>query len=92
MTTNHRHSAALHLNRTGRSSPGGSREVVQLLIEAGADVVACDNKGVTALQRASTFGTFDIVRLLIGRGADAPATAITDLNTTQDYPKSGCGG
>jgi ankyrin repeat protein len=58
---------------------GGSAEVVNTLIAAGADVNARDARGLTALMTAvaTDHGDPAIVRALVARGADLAAT---DLN------------
>ena len=57
------------------SSPisGEKVEIVQLLVEQGADVTAKDRSFSTPLHLASSFGTPEVVRLLIERGADITA-------------------
>lgn len=47
-------------------------EVVQLLVEAGADVNACDNYG-SVLLRAARNGHAKVVEYLVARGADVNA-------------------
>ena len=48
----------------------GSCDVVNILIEAGADVNMCDKVGITALMIAASHGDEDCVRTLIAAGAD----------------------
>ena len=48
----------------------GHREIVQALIDAGADVNHQNNDGHTALIRASYWGYLEIVQTLIDAGAD----------------------
>ena len=55
------------------SISGEKVEIVQLLVEQGADVTAIDKSYSTPLHLASSFGTPEIVRLLIERGADITA-------------------
>jgi ankyrin repeat protein len=43
---------------------------VQMLLDAGADVLACDVHGNTALHYASAGDSLDLVRLLVEHGAD----------------------
>jgi ankyrin repeat protein len=50
-------------------------DVIQHLINNGADVNIRDNFGYTALIWASFYGHIDIVRLLIDAGADVNASA-----------------
>lgn len=45
-------------------------EMVQLLIDHGADVRACDKDGMTPLENALESGLLDIAELLIKHGAD----------------------
>ncbi len=47
-----------------------SAELVQLLLDAGADLSAPTNRGNTALHIAAYKGHLEIVRLLLSRGAD----------------------
>ena len=61
---------ALFLQRIeGGDGPGGTREVVDRLIRAGADVLAADRGGITALHRAARAGDGRIVDMLVRRGA-----------------------
>jgi ankyrin repeat protein len=48
----------------------GHKEVVEFLIQKGADIEAKDNDGMTALMKASFMGRKEIVELLIQNGAD----------------------
>jgi ankyrin repeat protein len=52
---------------------GGKTEVVQLLLDGGADIQAENNRGYTALHYASERGIVDVVQLLLDRGADMQA-------------------
>jgi ankyrin repeat protein len=54
---------------------GDHSEVVQVLLDMGADVNARDWDGYTPLMKASTTAHGDIVRLLLAKGADVNATA-----------------
>jgi ankyrin repeat protein len=47
-----------------------SREVIQLLLDAGADIDSATNAGNTALHSAAARGYPNVVRLLVSRGAD----------------------
>jgi len=51
----------------------GNKEIVELLIAAGADVNARDDGGDTPLLNAAAFGQKEIVELLIGKGAEVNA-------------------
>ncbi|GAA5896239.1 ankyrin repeat domain-containing protein [Sporobolomyces salmoneus] len=51
----------------------GNFEIVTLLVGAGADVTAQNQKGVTALHYAASKGHVNIGRLLISKGADINA-------------------
>lgn len=52
---------------------GGQAEIVQLLIDRGANVNACAAGGDTVLMQAAVFGRTEIARLLIDHGADINA-------------------
>ena len=50
---------------------GGHREVVQLLLDHGADVnIRDEESGATPLYYAASLGRVEVVKLLIERGAD----------------------
>ncbi|GAA5899461.1 hypothetical protein JCM6882_009123 [Rhodosporidiobolus microsporus] len=53
-----------------QAATSGNLEIVSLLLGAGADVHAVNNKGVTALHYAASKGHVSIGRLLISKGAD----------------------
>ena len=53
----------------------GATEIVQLLMDEGADVNARDYQGDTALTDAAKFGHKEIVMALIGKGADVNAVS-----------------
>jgi len=63
------------------ASAAGSSGVVELLLRAGADVNAIDERGWSAILRASYFGHVGIVRALIEAGA-APDFRETNLGAT----------
>ncbi|GAA6027238.1 hypothetical protein JCM8097_002513 [Rhodosporidiobolus ruineniae] len=56
-----------------QAATSGNLEIVTLLLGAGADVHALNNKGVTALHYAASKGHVSIGRLLISKGADVNA-------------------
>ncbi len=56
----------------------GNQDIVQLLLEHGADVNGRDRSGATPLMGAADFGHEDIARLLLKQGADINAQS-TDL-------------
>ncbi|GAA5828034.1 hypothetical protein JCM3770_002113, partial [Rhodotorula araucariae] len=51
----------------------GNLEIVKLLIGAGADVTAANEKGATALHYAASKGHVSVGRMLISKGADINA-------------------
>jgi ankyrin repeat protein len=51
----------------------GSVKMAQALLEAGADVAACDAKGCSPLHRATVQGNPDMARLLLEAGAEVNA-------------------
>ncbi|GMH51258.1 hypothetical protein TrRE_jg10640, partial [Triparma retinervis] len=62
----------------------GVLNIVARLTDAGADVTATNNAGVTPLQKATIFGQFAVVRKLIDLGGDvncADSTGMTPLHT-----------
>ena len=62
---------------------GGHLEIVQCLLEAGANKEAKDENGFTALHLASSTGEGEIVKYLLDVGA-APESRNTDGQTAQD--------
>ena len=52
------------------SAPRAAREVVALLLDAGAPIDAVDDRGRTALMMAAELGRGEVVDLLLARGAD----------------------
>ena len=54
----------------------GSAEIVELLLDAGADLEAKNKRGWTAVMSAVDGGRKSIVRLLLSRGASANAAAV----------------
>jgi ankyrin repeat protein len=59
--------------RTNRRPPFVSFAVVELLVDAGADVNAINRAGETPLHFAASCDTPDFTALLLARGADASA-------------------
>lgn len=49
----------------------GRKDVVEHLLECGADVHARDDGGLIPLHNACSFGHAEVVHLLLSRGADA---------------------
>jgi ankyrin repeat protein len=60
------------------SAGGDSLDIVQLLIDAGADLDHLTAVGVTALNKAASRGSVDIVRTVLDAGAD-PTAAGSDV-------------
>ena len=56
------------------ASQNGHKEIVELLIEKGAEVDLIDQKGRTALTYASLRESQEIVQLLLDNGASADRT------------------
>ena len=52
----------------------GTRDIVSMLIDKGADACACSNDSVTPLHMCSRSGNKDVIRMLIEAGADLNAT------------------
>jgi len=48
----------------------GHKDIVQILLENGANIDHQDNYGQTALMYAANFGLKDVVQLLLDRGAN----------------------
>ena len=65
--TDHGQTALMFAAHNGQSG------VVQVLLDAGADINASDNDGWTALIYAARYGRSKIVDLLIAAGADVNA-------------------
>lgn len=70
----------------------GQAHIVQMLLDAGAEVDAADSDGTTALMAAAQYGQSEIVTILINAGADIDAvdnTGGTPLMyaATYDEPK-----
>jgi ankyrin len=57
----------------------GDLEVVAVLLQHGADVLAVTSEGMTALHRAAYSGGADIARVLLQHGADVNASDVNGL-------------
>jgi uncharacterized protein len=68
------------------AADGGSTEVAQLLLDAGADVNAKQPGGFTPLHAAAQVGNEELVALLLERGAD-PAARLDDGRTPADLAR-----
>lgn len=65
------------------AASGGQTEVVEYLIEQGANIdLQQSNSGTTALINASSFGHLDIVKLLLAAGADISIETNKGLSAT----------
>jgi ankyrin repeat protein len=53
-----------------KASANGNMDIIQVLLEHGADVDVQDLGGQTALHYAAGYGYQDVVRTLLGSGAD----------------------
>ncbi|MGD8238963.1 MAG: ankyrin repeat domain-containing protein [Armatimonadota bacterium] len=70
-----------------RAAPHGSVEMVELLLDSGADINAQDHqKGWAPLHEAVNWGNVEVVRLLLERGAD-PNPKATRGETPLDLAK-----
>jgi ankyrin repeat protein len=56
------------------AASGGGKDLVQLLLEKGADIKATTPDGFTVLMKAALEGGKDVVQLLLEKGADIKAT------------------
>lgn len=54
----------------GHAGSGRAIDVIDLLLERGADINAATSAGVTALHRAASMGEMELIAALIERGAD----------------------
>jgi ankyrin repeat protein len=64
--------------RGGNATPN----LIRRLISAGADVNACDDEGMTAMDAAAAIGRADLVELLAGAGARRPQPPTTGVPLT----------
>jgi ankyrin repeat protein len=74
----------------GSAAAAGHTEIVQILIQAGANVNLSDRSGFTPLASAAYAGYSSIVRLLIDAGADTQASAAEPHGySTLEYAQMG---
>jgi ankyrin repeat protein len=66
-------SKAQNLTAMAAASHAGHLEVVRMLVEAGANMEAVDNFGMTPLAHATVLGKADVVEYLLSKGANAKA-------------------
>ncbi len=67
---------------------GGHREIVQILLDKGADLQAKNDFGNTPLHEASYRGDIELVKFLVSKGADLKAKAVdgkTPLELAEKY-------
>ncbi len=74
------------LTPTHLAARRGHVEVVELLLDHGADLEETDNRGFTALLYAASSGNLDLVRFLVERGADVGVVA--PMPQTRDVERS----
>jgi len=60
------------------ASYGGHKEIVELLLEKGANIEIRDEKGTTALMNATIAGEIEIVKILLKNGANPKTVVITE--------------
>lgn len=68
----------------------GNREIVDLLLEAGADVNYCNATGETALSAACFNGDINIVKLFLEKGADEKHVdrfGVSVIDNAIDHPE-----
>ena len=73
-----------------RATYGEHPEVVELLLENGADLNARNEKGWTALHVAALCGNTRVIKILLGRGADVNARDHEDVSPLHMAAESGC--
>eukprot|EP01137_Pigoraptor_chileana_P011404 Opistho-2@62224 len=69
-----------------------SSELIDLLLNRGADVNANDNRRWTALHFASVYGHIDVVTLLLDRGADVNAVTTSRSSALHIASRNDCTG
>jgi ankyrin repeat protein len=65
----------------------GNKEVVELLLQRGADVNAKTQSGWTALMSAALSGQTEITKILLDAGADPNAKDVVKNETAADIAK-----
>lgn len=66
-----------------------TREVVEILLDAGCDIYAKDEEGKTAMRLAYVAGADDVVALLAERGAERCPEIVTDSFDLEIQPVEG---
>jgi len=71
------------------AADSGGKEIVELLLEVGADVNYCNATGETALSVACFNGDINIVKLLLEKGADEnhiDRFGVSIIDNASDHP------
>ena len=66
------------------TSYGGHKEIVQFLLDNGADINIRDEKGTTPLMNAVIGERIEVVKLLLERGANPNLTVINEKGENSD--------